>query len=86
MKQLTRSLERCIGGGNVLAALALVDKWSDVGNGSDVARIEKSRSDRSATRIARNHAPKLGWSRARCPHRSRDTPQVRPCRLGGGIH
>ncbi|MBB3827417.1 hypothetical protein FHR50_003648 [Xanthomonas arboricola] len=26
------------------------------------------------------------WSRARCPHRSRDTPQVRPCRLGGGIH
>ncbi|MBB3826694.1 hypothetical protein FHR50_002912 [Xanthomonas arboricola] len=26
------------------------------------------------------------WSRARCPHRSRDTPRVRPCRLGGGIH
>ncbi|CAD7719918.1 hypothetical protein LMG31884_31120 [Xanthomonas hydrangeae] len=24
--------------------------------------------------------------RARCPHRSRDTPQVHPCRLGGGIH
>ncbi|MBB5735891.1 hypothetical protein FHT09_001631 [Xanthomonas arboricola] len=29
---------------------------------------------------------KPGWSCARCPHRSRDTPQVRPCRLGGGIH
>ncbi|CAD0347050.1 hypothetical protein CFBP498_32260 [Xanthomonas hortorum pv. vitians] len=28
----------------------------------------------------------LSRSRARCPHRSRDTPQVRPCRLGGGIH
>ncbi|MCM5525996.1 hypothetical protein, partial [Xanthomonas hortorum] len=60
MERLTKSLERCIAGCNVLAALALADKWSDVGNGSDVARIEKSRSDRSATRTARNHAPKLG--------------------------
>ncbi|MBB3822013.1 hypothetical protein FHY21_002240 [Xanthomonas arboricola] len=26
------------------------------------------------------------WSRARCPHRSRDTPSTRPWGLGGGIH
>ncbi|QNM60131.1 hypothetical protein XHV734_1307 [Xanthomonas hortorum pv. vitians] len=44
-------------------------------------------SNRPGSELQRRlNAPKPSWSRARCPHRSRDTPQVRPFRLLRGIH
>ncbi|CAD7712877.1 hypothetical protein LMG31884_03210 [Xanthomonas hydrangeae] len=45
-----------------------------------------SRDARHTPRCSQQLGQQPSWPRARCPHRLRDTPQVRPCRLGGGIH